>query len=137
MVLTGDSRGPFGEMKYVVEEAFLKRIELPFYGEIKMAEECVLVINSHVTEEGREKDGEAIYQCRVGVKFCVPISSISGQGVWMSIDFGESYQLYVNFDEGISLDNAADFIASITGKSSLPDIPIPFFDRGQGGARAE
>ena len=55
----------------------------------------------------------------------------------MSIDFGESYQLYVNFDEGISLDNAADFIASITGKSSLPDIPIPFFDRGQGGARAE
>ena len=54
-------------MKYVVEEAFLKRIELPFYGEIKMAEECVLVINSHVTEEGREKDGEAIYQCRVGV----------------------------------------------------------------------
>ena len=204
VVLTGDAREPFGEMKYVVEGTFLKRIELPFYGEIKTAEECALVINSHVTEEGREKDGEAVYQCRVGVKFCVPISGISGQGVWMSIDFGdfgESYQLYVNFDDGISLDNAADFIASMTGKSGLPDfpewtsfgktplvgimmtieraqsvemwktdlledriysqgllrtqngdrlmgcafyfsldlpdIPIPFFDRGQGGARAE
>ena len=49
----------------------------------------------------------------------------------------ERQSISVNFDEGISLDNAADFIASITGKSSLPDIPIPFFDRGQGGARAE
>lgn len=72
------------------------------------------------------ENGETIYCNGVGVRFCVSISGISEKGIWMSIDFGDfgnSYYLYANFEEGIRLENSMDFIASMTGKRGLPDFP--------------
>ncbi|MBD5106305.1 MAG: hypothetical protein HDT41_04930, partial [Lachnospiraceae bacterium] len=126
ITFTGDAREPFGAPHYVVEGAFLKDITLPFYGEIKTVSECRFVINSHTTGDDWVENGEILYRCRVGVKFCVPISGLSGKSTWMSIDFGDfgnSYYLYADFQEGILLENGMDFIASMTGKGNLPDFP--------------
>ncbi len=128
ILLTGDAKEPFTvkEPHYVVEGAFLKEISLPFYQEIKTAKECRLVINSHTTGDGWAENGETIYRSRVGVKFCISISGISEKGIWMSIDFGNFgniYYLYANFEEGVRLEDSMDFIASMTGKSVLPDFP--------------
>lgn len=121
----GNATDPFGTSRYVIKASFLKEISLSFYSGAQKVNACELVINSHAERVGLY-DGETVYQCMTGVRFLVPVTGLSEDGVWFDVDFGsygDVYYLYANFKGGMKIADAAGLITEMTGHNDLPDLP--------------
>ena len=177
--MKGSIDAPFAEdgeekRNYILTGAFLKEIALPFYSGNKIAEKCELIVNN---------SAERNYS-RVGVRLSYKIPELSESKIGIEIDFsayGDVYNYFMNFENGVSFSAAGKLIATMMGEvdvpviptwanegsiplsnivvevqrpyeedeeavynrvglsfeMDLPSLPIPFFDKNEGGGKGE